>query len=53
MFSVPPTQKIENRLAHLVNEALLPEKDFPLRLVGTGLEKSEMVGQVARISFNP
>lgn len=36
-------------LAYLVNEGELPEKYFPLRLVGNGLEKSQMVGQVTEI----
>ncbi|MFZ1947576.1 MAG: molybdopterin-dependent oxidoreductase, partial [bacterium] len=36
-------------LAYLVNDGELPEKYFPLRLVGAGLEKSQMVGQVAQI----
>jgi hypothetical protein len=36
-------------LAYLVNEGELPEKYFPLRLVGLDLDKSQMVGQVAKI----
>jgi hypothetical protein len=36
-------------LAYLVNDGELPEKYFPLRLVGTDLEKGQMVGQVAEI----
>jgi DMSO/TMAO reductase YedYZ molybdopterin-dependent catalytic subunit len=36
-------------LAYLVNDGELPEKYFPVRLVGVGLEKSQMVGQVAQI----
>ena len=36
-------------LAYLVNEGELPEKYFPIRLVGSGLEKGQMVGQVAKI----
>lgn len=36
-------------LAYLVNGNPLEEKHFPLRLVGADLEKSEMVGQIARI----
>jgi hypothetical protein len=47
------SQDIQNRddllLAYLVNDGELPQKYFPLRLVGAGLEKSQMVGQVARI----
>jgi hypothetical protein len=36
-------------LAHLMNENPLDEEYFPLRLVGSNLEKSEMVGQVTQI----
>ena len=36
-------------LAYLVNGNPLPEKYFPLRLVGSDLEKSEMVGNVVQI----
>lgn len=36
-------------LAYLVNGNPLEEKHFPLRLVGSDLDKSEMVGQIARI----
>jgi len=36
-------------LAYLVNDGELPEKYFPVRLIGSGLDKSQMVGQVARI----
>jgi DMSO/TMAO reductase YedYZ molybdopterin-dependent catalytic subunit len=36
-------------LAHLVDDEPLAGEYFPLRLVGPELEKSEMVGQVARI----
>jgi DMSO/TMAO reductase YedYZ molybdopterin-dependent catalytic subunit len=36
-------------LAYLVNDGELPEKYFPLRLVGTDLDKGQMVGQVAEI----
>jgi DMSO/TMAO reductase YedYZ molybdopterin-dependent catalytic subunit len=36
-------------LAYLVNDGELPDKYFPLRLVGPSLEKSQMVGQVAEI----
>jgi len=38
-------------VAYRVNDEWLPEKHFPLRLVGVGLQKNEMVGQVARISL--
>lgn len=36
-------------LAYLVNGNPLPEKYFPLRLVGNDLEKSEMIGNVVQI----
>jgi hypothetical protein len=36
-------------VAHLVNENPLQEKHFPLRVVGTDLQKNERVGQVAQI----
>jgi hypothetical protein len=39
----------EMLIAYLVNDGELPEKYFPLRLVGAGLEKGQMVGQVAQI----
>jgi hypothetical protein len=37
-------------VAHRVDDAWLSEKHFPLRLVGVGLQKNEMVGQIARIA---
>jgi hypothetical protein len=36
-------------VAAQVNDAELPERYFPLRLVGPRLEKDQMVGQIARI----
>jgi hypothetical protein len=36
-------------MAYRVNDEWLAEKHFPLQLVGLGLEKSQMVGQVAHI----
>jgi DMSO/TMAO reductase YedYZ molybdopterin-dependent catalytic subunit len=39
-------------VANLVNEGELPEQYYPLRLVGTGLEKSQMVGKITRINVN-
>jgi DMSO/TMAO reductase YedYZ molybdopterin-dependent catalytic subunit len=36
-------------VANSMNDQELDDKYFPLRLVGAGLEKSEMVGQVAKI----
>ncbi len=40
-------------VASTVNGEPLEEKNFPLRLVGAGLEKSEMVGQLAQIVIQP
>jgi DMSO/TMAO reductase YedYZ molybdopterin-dependent catalytic subunit len=40
-------------IASMVNGEPLDEKNFPLRLVGEGLEKSEMVGQIAQIVIQP
>lgn len=39
-------------VAFQVNEAELPESYYPLRLVGVGLDKSQMVGQIAKIQVN-
>jgi DMSO/TMAO reductase YedYZ molybdopterin-dependent catalytic subunit len=39
-------------VAFMVNENALPDDYFPLRLVGTELEKSEMVGQITKIVLN-
>jgi DMSO/TMAO reductase YedYZ molybdopterin-dependent catalytic subunit len=39
-------------VAFLVNEGELPEQYYPLRLVGTGLDKNQMIGQIASISAN-
>lgn len=36
-------------VAHLMNDQELEDQYFPLRLVGPGLENSDMVGQVAKI----
>jgi len=36
-------------LAYLVNDGELPEKYFPLRVVGADLQKGQMAGQVAEI----
>jgi DMSO/TMAO reductase YedYZ molybdopterin-dependent catalytic subunit len=40
-------------LASMLNGEPLPEEDYPLRLVGEGLEGKEMVGQVAQIVLDP
>jgi iron complex transport system substrate-binding protein len=40
-------------VAYLVNENPLDEKHFPLRLVGDGLDRSEMVGQIVSIVVHP
>ena len=39
-------------VAYLVDGSPLEEKHFPLRLVGPGLDKGEMVGQIAEIIAN-
>jgi hypothetical protein len=39
-------------VAFLVNDGELPEKYYPLRLVGPGLENKQMVGQITRIIVN-
>ena len=36
----------------MVNEGELPEQYYPLRLVGIGLENSQMIGQITRITVN-
>jgi DMSO/TMAO reductase YedYZ molybdopterin-dependent catalytic subunit len=48
------TIKLNNEIliAHEVNKGELPEKYYPLRLVGTGLQNSQMVGQIAKIIVN-
>jgi len=38
-------------VAYLVNGNPLPDKNFPLRLVGTGLEKSEQIGGISEIEL--
>jgi DMSO/TMAO reductase YedYZ molybdopterin-dependent catalytic subunit len=38
-------------LAYLVDDNPLPEKYFPLRLVGTDLDKGEMVGAVKQVNL--
>ncbi|MGC9357450.1 MAG: molybdopterin-dependent oxidoreductase [Anaerolineae bacterium] len=40
-------------VAHLVNSNPLDEGDFPLRLVGEGLEGREMVSQIVKIVVHP
>ncbi len=39
-------------VAFQVNEGELPDKYYPLRLVGVGLENNQMVGQISRITVN-
>ncbi len=39
-------------VAFMVNDGELPEQYYPLRLVGTGLDKNQMVGQITRITVN-
>jgi DMSO/TMAO reductase YedYZ molybdopterin-dependent catalytic subunit len=45
------TIKLNNQIlvAFLVNNGELPEKYYPLRLVGIGLQNNQMVGQVTKI----
>ncbi len=38
-------------VAYMVNENPLPEKYFPLRLVGNAVDKSQMVGSIAEINL--
>ena len=40
-------------LAHLMDDEMLEEKHFPLRVVGEELEKSEMVSQIAQMVYHP
>ena len=48
------TIKVNNKIlvAFMVNDGELPEQYYPLRLVGSGLDKSQMVGQITRITVN-
>jgi len=48
------TIKLNNQIlvAFLVNDGELPEKYYPLRLVGTGLKNNQLVGQVNKIIVN-
>lgn len=39
-------------VAYLVSGSELPEKYYPLRLVGPGLENSQMIGQISQIIVN-
>jgi DMSO/TMAO reductase YedYZ molybdopterin-dependent catalytic subunit len=39
-------------VAFIVNDGELPQKYFPLRLVGNGLQNGQMVGQISRIIVN-
>ncbi len=39
-------------VANMVNDGELPEQYFPLRLVGSGLQNGQMVGQIASIIVN-
>ena len=39
-------------LAFMVNDGELPEQYYPLRLVGTGLDKKQMVGKVETITLD-
>jgi DMSO/TMAO reductase YedYZ molybdopterin-dependent catalytic subunit len=46
--------KLNNQIlvAFQVNEGELPEKYYPLRLVGSGLQNNQMVGQISKIVVN-
>jgi DMSO/TMAO reductase YedYZ molybdopterin-dependent catalytic subunit len=48
------TIKLNNQIlvAFLVNDGELPEKYYPLRLVGTDLKNNQLVGQVNKIIVN-
>jgi DMSO/TMAO reductase YedYZ molybdopterin-dependent catalytic subunit len=39
-------------VAFMVNDGELPEQYFPLRLVGSGLQNGQMVGQITSINVN-
>jgi DMSO/TMAO reductase YedYZ molybdopterin-dependent catalytic subunit len=54
--AIPSNRTDFNRdilVASLLNGEPLGEKYFPLRLVGAGLEKSEMVGQLVQMIIQP
>ena len=48
------TIKVNNKIlvAFMVNDGELPEQYYPLRLVGSGLNNSQMAGQITRITVN-
>ncbi|HCS40100.1 MAG TPA: hypothetical protein DIW44_11020 [Anaerolineaceae bacterium] len=49
-FDISKIKRVDTILvAYTVDGAALPEKYFPLRLVGDGLEKGEMVGAIEKI----
>jgi len=39
-------------VAHSVNENPLPDQYFPLRLVGSAVEKNEQIGQITKLMLN-
>lgn len=39
-------------VAFMVNDGDLPEQYYPLRLVGSGLQNNQMIGQITRITVN-
>ena len=49
IFLAPVTGHWHILMAYKVNENPLPDEFFPLRLVGSDLEKKEMVGMIAEI----
>ena len=53
MESAPAARNDSWIVAETVDGNPLPEKYFPLRLVGDGLEKNQMVGAVTTIQINP
>ncbi|MFM8320926.1 MAG: molybdopterin-dependent oxidoreductase, partial [Chloroflexota bacterium] len=53
-ITLPIARLAHNRdvlLAYMVDDGPLPEKYFPLRLVGPGLDGKEMIGSVVRINL--
>jgi DMSO/TMAO reductase YedYZ molybdopterin-dependent catalytic subunit len=56
-YSVSLDSQLVNRndnilLAYLVNDGELPDQYYPLRLVGSGLQKNQMVGKVELIQLD-
>ena len=53
MESAPAARNDDWIIAESVDGNPLPDKYFPLRLVGIGLEKNQMVGAISTIQINP